>query len=228
MHKSAPNPLSNFSRAYCGHTSGINFSAPQEKFPIHDSVCGCAWAEVFDDDGKIVSMLRPRSNRRIFAMRLFWSKALLRYVEFTLRITALIGVFLLTGGIASLSSSFSLFDAAIFFSTGIVCIWAWICGLGYVEVTDKWVKSQNFRPRRVRRTDVSRIDVVPWHSRGRTFALPRVFLKDGKSFGLLPLAFAKPMNLRSTSQITLANQQLLVDELRTVLGVSGADFSGNF
>ena len=183
----------------------------------------------------MVLMATRGDDQHSYWMREFWPRSFRTTMKIVELVVITAGLFLVLGGIAA---TFAHLDSAIkqpapypfcafMIVSGMACVWLWRGVRGKVVVNNGWIRVQNFRLRKVRIDQVFRIDILRSDFRGKERALPTVILKDGGSFRMIPLSWSPPSDIPSTSQITLLNRQMLVDQIRSLLKVSGANYVSN-
>ena len=152
--------------------------------------------------------------------------------ETALRICGVIdlcaGVVLFLLGLALMSVGD--WEGAIAFLGSLLALWAgttmtWV----RVYATPQRILTTSLRPHRARQGDIAAIDICRSDFGKIKQVLPIVRLKRGGSFKLLPLCLSSGNRIapqfREQRLEMLARQQSLVEELRSMLGVGGSNYS---
>jgi hypothetical protein len=107
---------------------------------------------------------------------------------------------------------------------GTIMTWSRVCA------TPRGILVMNNRPHRANRSNIAVIDICRSNLGHVKQVVPIVRLKHGASLKLLPLCLSSGERIapqfEEQRREMLVRQQSLVDELRSVLGVGGSDYSG--
>jgi hypothetical protein len=152
--------------------------------------------------------------------------------EVILRICGVIdlcgGIFVLIAGAALIA--LGSWQGVVALAGSLLALWAGtIMTWSRVYATPQRLLIMNPRPHRARKSDLAAIDICRSDFGQIKQVLPIVRLKNGASFKLAPLCLSSGQRIapefREQRHEMLAQQQTLVGELRSMLGVGGFDYS---
>jgi hypothetical protein len=114
--------------------------------------------------------------------------------------------------------------AAICIVAAALLLWLAIFAMSSVRVTESEMRVCTMsRVHHLKKSDIASIDVVQAGSSSHRRALPKVRLHNGRSVSLLALSWSRSRQ-RSMRSWTRERQQQALTEIRSQLGVPGADY----